>query len=209
MVKQTLQYLAIGLSMMLTTLANAQTDASTELQKELESFTTLKADFEQRVINQDNQLVDVLTGKFYLKRPGLFKWEYADDEQDIVSDGKTISFIMSDLEQVIERDFSTAIETVPSLILVTDSSKLTDLFAISKLPSQSSVNLFELLPKSLDSNYESVSVSFLNGKLLSLRLVDVLGQTTEVILSDTQINPPIADSEFRVSVPENYDVVQG
>ena len=209
MVKQTLQYLAIGLSMMLTTLANAQTDASTELQKELESFTTLKADFEQRVINQDNQLVDVLTGKFYLKRPGLFKWEYADDEQDIVSDGKTISFIMSDLEQVIERDFSTAIETVPSLILVTDSSKLTDLFAISKLPSQSSVNRFELLPKSLDSNYESVSVSFLNGKLLSLRLVDVLGQTTEVILSDTQINPPIADSEFRVSVPENYDVVQG
>ena len=209
MVKQTLQYLAIGLSMMLTTLANAQTDASTELQKELESFTTLKADFEQRVINQDNQLVDVLTGKFYLKRPGLFKWEYADDEQDIVSDGKTISFIMSDLEQVIERDFSTAIETVPSLILVTDSSKLTDLFAISKLPSQSSVNLFELLPKSLDSNYESVSVSFLNGKLLSLRLVDVLGQTTEVILSDTQINSPIADSEFRVSVPENYDVFQG
>lgn len=182
--------------------------AAEELQQQLEGFTSLTADFEQRVINQDLQLVDMLTGKFFLERPGKFKWEYADDEQDIISDGNKIYFLMNDLDQVIERDFATALETVPSLILVTDSSKLSNLFAIEKNAS-SRGETFNLLPKSLDSNYESVTISFLNGKLLSLRLIDVLGQTTEIILTGVTNNPTIPSSEFDVVIPEGFDVIQG
>lgn len=182
--------------------------AAEELQQQLESFTSLTADFEQRVISQDLKLVDMLTGRFFLQRPGKFKWEYADDQQDIVSDGNKIYFLMNDLEQVIERDFATALETVPSLILVTDASKLSALFAIEKNKSSRS-DIFNLLPKSLDSNYESVTVSFLNGKLLGLRLVDVLGQTTEIILTNVTNDPKIPNSEFEVVVPEGYDVIQG
>ncbi len=185
----------------------AQT-AAEELQQQLDSFNSLTANFEQRVINQDLKLVDMLTGKFFLKRPGQFKWQYADDQQDIVSDGEKIHFIMRDLEQVIEREFSTALQTVPSVVLVTDPSKLSKLFAIEKTIS-SRGETFNLLPKSLDSNYESVTVSFLNGKLLGLRLVDVLGQTTEIILSGVTNNPNISSDEFKVTVPKGFDVIQG
>ena len=188
---------------------SASQSAAQELQKELNSFKSLTANFEQRVIGQDLKLIDVQRGKFFLKQPGKFKWKYDDGEQDIVSDGKIIYFVMRDLEQVIKRDFETAIQTVPSLILVTDSSKLSELFAIEKLPSKTRSTRFQLLPKSLDSNYESVSVSFLNGKLLSLRLVDILGQTTEVVLSSTKNNPSISNQEFRVTIPKGYDVIQG
>lgn len=188
--------------------AFAQT-AVKELQQELQNFKTLTADFEQKVINQDLRLLDVQKGKFFLQRPGKFKWQYTDQDQDIVSDGKTIFFVMRDLEQVIKKDLSNAIKTVPSLILVTDVSKLVELFAIEKLPSQARVSRFQLLPKSLDSNYESVTVSFLNGKLLSLRLTDVLGQTTEVVLSDTKNNPKISRREFQVKIPKGFDVIEG
>ena len=195
-------------SLVLSTQAFARV-AAEELQQQLDNFDSLIASFEQRVSDQNFKLIDVQKGKFFLKQPGKFKWQYADQDQDIVSDGKTIIFVMRDLEQVIKKDFANAIATVPSLILVTDSSKLTELFAIEKLASQGGVTRFQLLPKSLDSNYESVDVSFLNGKLLGLRLVDVLGQTTEVILSETQNNPKISRSEFKVKIPQGYDVIEG
>ena len=195
-------------SLVLSTQAFARV-AAEELQQQLYNFDSLIASFEQRVSDQNFKLIDVQKGKFFLKQPGKFKWQYADQDQDIVSDGKTIFFVMRDLEQVIKKDFANAIATVPSLILVTDSSKLTELFAIEKLASQGGVTRFQLLPKSLDSNYESVDVSFLNGKLLGLRLVDVLGQTTEVILSETQNNPKISRSEFKVKIPQGYDVIEG
>ena len=195
-------------SLVLSTQAFARV-AAEELQQQLDNFDSLIASFEQRVSDQNFKLIDVQKGKFFLKQPGKFKWQYADQDQDIVSDGKTIFFVMRDLEQVIKKDFANAIATVPSLILVTDSSKLTELFAIEKLSSQGGVTRFQLLPKSLDSNYESVDVSFLNGKLLGLRLVDVLGQTTEVILSETQNNPKISRSEFKVKIPQGYDVIEG
>ena len=186
-----------------------QQTAAQELQKELNSFNSLIANFEQRVISPDLRLIDVQSGQFFLKQPGKFKWKYAGDEQDIVADGKIIYFVMRDLEQVIKRDFSTAIQTVPSLILVTEPSKLSELFAIEKLPSKARATRFQLLPKTLDSNYESVTVSFLNGKLFSLRLIDVLGQTTEVVLSATKNNPDISSEEFKVNIPKGYDVIQG
>ena len=195
-------------SLLFSAYAFAQSDAE-ELQQQLGNFNTLIANFEQRVSDQNFKLVDVQKGKLFLKQPGKFKWQYADQDQDIVSDGKTIFFVMRDLEQVIKKDFANAITTVPSLILVTDSSKLTELFAIKKLSSQGGITRFQLLPKSLDSNYESVEVSFLNGKLLGLRLVDVLSQTTEIILSETQNNPKISRSEFKVKIPQGYDVIEG
>ena len=86
---------------------------------------------------------------------------------------------------------------------------MTELFAIQRLSSQARAERFELLPKTLDANYDSVIVSFLNDKLLGLRLVDVLGQTTEVIFSSTQNNPPISSDEFKVNIPEGFDVIQG
>ena len=114
-------FVIIAMSLSNAFAQNESVNAAQQLQAQLDKFSTLTADFEQRVIDQDNQLIDVHTGRFFLKQPGFFKWEYADDEQDIVSDGEKIVFIMRDLEQVIERDFANALESVPSLILVTDS----------------------------------------------------------------------------------------
>jgi len=183
--------------------------AAEELQKELDNFNTLTANFEQRVSDSEFRLIDQQKGKLFLKQPGKFKWQYTDQDQDIVSDGKTIFFVMRDLEQVIKKDFANAVSSVPSLVLVTDPSKLTELYAVEKLSGQSGVTRFELLPKSLDSNYESVTVSFLNGNLQGLRFTDVLGQTTEVILSGAQNNPKISNSEFKVKIPKGFDVIEG
>lgn len=183
--------------------------AAEELQKELDNFNTLTANFEQRVSDSEFRLIDQQKGKLFLKQPGKFKWQYTDQDQDIVSDGKTIFFVMRDLEQVIKKDFANAVSSVPSLVLVTDPSKLTELYAVEKLSGQSGVTRFELLPKSLDSNYESVTVSFLNGNLQGLRFTDVLGQTTEVILSGAQNNPKISNSEFKVKIPKDFDVIEG
>lgn len=201
-------------------------DIVAELRVKLDVFESLSANFEQRVISQDLQLLDQLTGRFSLQRPGKFKWDYVgeldldekskaenspqdEDRQQIVSDGENIYFLMYDLEQVIIRDFTTALNTVPSLVLVSDSSKLSELFEITKNHDQRGVSQYELKPKSIDSSYESLMVNFADDKLLGLRMIDGLGQTTEITFNSIVNNPELPSNEFEIDIPEGFDVIGG
>ena len=182
-------------------------DVVSELREKLDAFKSLSADFEQRVISQDSQLLSQQNGRFYLLRPGKFKWSYAENDQEIVSDGQKIYFLIPDLEQIIIRDFNNALSTVPSLVLVSDSSKLDQLFDIKKKQSRQSLSQYELKPKSTDSSYDSLLVSFTNNQLLGLRMIDGLGQTTEIILNDVKNNPDLPEAEFQFDIPDGYDVI--
>jgi len=124
------------------------------LSSHLQKLKNVTAKFEQRVIDTSAQLLEQATGTLYLQKPGKFKWVYDDQQQLIVSDGKKIYFQMNDLEQVIVRDLQVAIDSVPSLILVSDLSKLGELFAVSQSREAGNVDLFELKPLSPQSSQQ-------------------------------------------------------
>jgi len=130
-------------------------------------------------------------------------------QQLIVSDGKKIYFQMNDLEQVIVRDLQVAIDSVPSLILVSDLSKLGELFAVSQSREAGNVDLFELKPLSPQSTYTSILLSFVDGDLIGLRIIDGLGQSTEVIIQSAIDYSELGESEFDFVMPKNFDIVEG
>jgi len=181
----------------------------TALASNLQRIENVKANFEQRVIGQDAQLLEVSTGVLYLQKPGKFKWEYSNQEQLIVSDGEKIYFQMNDLEQVIERDFQQAIETVPSLVLVSDLSKLDALFDVDAKKSFGNVDIFYLTPKAAQSTYSSIVLSFMESNLLSLKIIDGIGQSTEVVMQSKLDYSELSSNEFNYSAPQGYDLIQG
>jgi len=183
--------------------------ASGNLSSHLQKLKNVTAKFEQRVIGTDARLLEQSTGTLYLKKPGKFKWVYDDQQQLIVSDGSKIYFQMNDLEQVIVRDLQAAIASVPSLILVSDLSKLDELFSISQKKAAGNVDLFELKPKSPQSTYTSILLSFVDGDLIGLRIIDGLGQSTEVTMQSVIDYSALDPVEFEFSIPKNFDVVEG
>lgn len=180
-----------------------------ELKQRLAKLNNVAADFEQRVIGQRGELIEQTKGVLFLKSPGKFKWQYADDHQLIVSDGKQIQFLMNDLEQVIIRDFQEAAISVPSLVLVSDLSKLDELFTIRSIPNEFQETQFELMPKSESASYDSLLLTFVQNELASLRIIDGLGQITEINLQGQLRYRTIPESEFTVSIPSGFDVVKG
>jgi len=193
---------------LLSTTASAAS-ASGNLSSHLQKLKNVTAKFEQRVIGTDSKLLEQSTGILYLKKPGKFKWVYDDQQQLIVSDGSKIYFQMNDLEQVIVRDLQVAIASVPSLILVSDLSKLDKLFSVSQNKAAGNVDLFELKPKLPQSTYSSILLSFVDGNLIGLRIIDGLGQSTEVTMQSAIDYSILDSSEFEFSIPKNFDIVEG
>jgi len=193
---------------LLSTTASAAS-ASGNLSSHLQKLKNVTAKFEQRVIGTDSKLLEQSTGILYLKKPGKFKWVYDDQQQLIVSDGSKIYFQMNDLEQVIVRDLQVAIASVPSLILVSDLSKLDELFSVSQNKAAGNVDLFELKPKLPQSTYSSILLSFVDGNLIGLRIIDGLGQSTEVTMQSAIDYSILDSSEFEFSIPKNFDIVEG
>jgi outer membrane lipoprotein carrier protein len=180
-----------------------------ELTDNLTKLKNFQSDFEQRVTDSRGQIIEQSGGVLYLQSPGKFKWEYANEEQLIVSDGEKIYFQMNDLEQVIVRDFQEALASVPSLILVSDLSKLSTLFNIKQQAVNPTVDEFKLTPKSTQAAYSAIYLQFSGGQFSSLSIVDALGQTTEILISGQPNYDAVSVGQFNYKTPEGYDVVSG
>ena len=71
------------------------------LEKFLEKTQTLEADFQQTLRTREGEVLQQTEGKFYLHRPGKFRWNHKTPyEQIIVSDGERIWIYDVDLAQV-------------------------------------------------------------------------------------------------------------
>ena len=90
------------LSLLLSLGAQAETSAPiTQLKTILHSSATFSADFQQVSIDKLGRPGQSSYGKFYLSRPGKFRWNYEKPfVQQIVSNGGKVWFYDADLEQV-------------------------------------------------------------------------------------------------------------
>ncbi len=206
MIRVIFSALVVASIMNFSAAAKAQS-ASDKLQNVLSKLSAMQADFSQRVISVDKQLLDETSGRFFLSRPGKFKWDYADDGQKIISDGKKIYFYNPDLEQVIVRSLKNATAQVPSLILVANDARLDELFAVKILPTSVGLQWYSLTPKSEEATYQQMKLGFVGGELSSINIVDGLGQTTQLQLSAVQTRKSIASKEFAFEIPEGADVI--
>ncbi len=168
---------------------------------------SLAAQFRQEVRDRDNAVVETATGQVALAKPGRFRWDYREPfEREIVADGERIWLYEADLEQVTVRPIDDTLGTSPAALL-TGSIDVLAAFELLADTVEDDLRWITLGPRSATADFELIQLGFDGKQLNQLRLVDRLGQTTEVQFSDVKRNPEIDPGLFSFTVPPGADVI--
>ena len=174
----------------------------------LNQAQTISGRFSQLTLDGSGTQLQETSGEMALKRPGQFRWHTdAPMEQLLVSNGEQIWLYGPDLEQVTIQKMDQRLTHTPALLLSGDVSQIAESFEIT-LKEGGSVVDFILKPKAADSLFESLRLSFRNGVINDMQLIDNVGQRTNILFLGVKMNPPIPASQFTFEVPEGADVIQ-
>ncbi|ARU88422.1 outer membrane lipoprotein chaperone LolA [Pseudomonas sp. M30-35] len=199
------------LSVLSLTCLNAVADESAAVKRLTELLNqaqTITARFSQLTLDGSGSQLQETAGELALKRPGLFRWHTdAPQEQLLVSNGKKVWLYDPDLEQVTIQEMDQRLTHTPALLLSGDVSKISESFAISYKEAGNVVD-FTLKPKSKDTLFDNLRLSFRSGVLNDMQLIDSIGQRTNILFLNVKMNQPIKESEFTFEVPEGADVIQ-
>lgn len=180
-----------------------------DLAELLQSYETYQADFIQIVVNEDGTKVQETRGALKAKRPGLFYWETdAPLSQFIVSNGHTVEVYDPDLEQVTVHSLDGRVQTTPALLLSGEVDNLEDTYRVSDRQVSDDTREFTLEPKSEDSLFVSLQLTFFKNELQEMRMQDSLSQLSVLSFDHIQLNAAVDKSAFTLEYPEGVDVIR-
>ncbi|HTO18955.1 MAG TPA: outer membrane lipoprotein chaperone LolA [Pseudomonas sp.] len=197
--------LAVGLAVLPAQADNAA--AVKRLTDLLGKSQTLSGRFSQLTLDASGTNLQESTGEMALKRPGQFRWHTDPPlEQLLVSDGKQVWLYDPDLEQVTIQKLDQRLTHTPALLLSGDVSRISDNFEVS-YQETSGVADFILRPKARDSLFDNLRLSFRNGVINDMQLIDSVGQRTNILFSGVRVNPPLEQKLFSFQPPPGTDVI--
>jgi outer membrane lipoprotein carrier protein len=174
----------------------------------LNQAQTITARFSQLTLDGSGTQLQETAGELALKRPGLFRWHTdAPMEQLLVSNGEKVWLYDPDLQQVTIQALDQRLTHTPALLLSGDVSKIRDNFEISYKEGGNVVD-FILKPKSKDTLFDSLRLSFRNKVLNDMQLIDSIGQRTNILFLNVKMNEPQDNAQFTFKVPAGADVIQ-
>ncbi|WP_060477778.1 outer membrane lipoprotein chaperone LolA [Pseudomonas monteilii] len=174
----------------------------------LEKSQTIEANFSQLTLDAGGTSLQETTGKMVVQRPGLFYWHTnAPQEQLVVSDGKNVTLWDPDLEQATVKKLDQRLNQTPALLLSGDVSKISQSFDITS-KQQGEVMDFTLKPKTKDTLFDSLRVSFRKGLINDMQLVDGVGQRTDILFNGVKANQAVPANQFRFDIPKGADVIR-
>jgi outer membrane lipoprotein carrier protein len=173
----------------------------------LSRLTTLRAGFEQEVLDSTGSVREEASGTLAIAKPGRFRWDYRKpSEQLLVSDGRTLWLYDAELEQVTVRKADQALSATPASLL-SGQGNASESFEVADAGSADGYEWALLKPRLGDTDFREVRLGFRNGRLERMELVDRLGQTTRIRFTDVEINPVLTDGLFDFKPPPGVDVV--
>lgn len=182
---------------------SAGADGASELTGFFAELRTLSADFEQRVLDDNNVEIQSSSGQMWIMRPGLFRWDYRKPyEQQLVADGERLWSYDKDLEQVTVQAAEEVLTATPAMLL-SGNRPLEDVFHIQQQPGRQ----FVLTPKNRDSNVTGLQLQFSDAGLEQIAAADTFGNTTVFSFSNIRRNPELDRELFRFVPPDGADVV--
>ena len=174
----------------------------------LNQAQTINARFSQLTLDGSGTQLQETAGQLALKRPGLFRWHTdAPMEQLLVSNGEKVWLYDPDLQQVTIQTLDQRLTHTPALLLSGDVSKIRENFEISHNEGGNVVD-FILKPKSKDTLFDSLRLSFRNKVLNDMQLIDSIGQRTNILFLNVKMNEPQDDAQFTFEIPSGADVIQ-
>lgn len=188
--------------------ATTNNKAASRLGQLLAPVNTLTGRFTQLTVDGSGKSLQQSKGQMALRRPGLFRWHTdAPQEQLLVSDGQQVWLYDPDLQQVTVRQLDQRLSHTPALLLSGDITKISKDFDISYQESGPIAD-FDLRPKARDTLFDSLRISFQDGTLKRMLLIDNAGQRTNILFNSIKTNPKLDDKQFRFQVPKGADLIQ-
>jgi len=200
--------LILGLTAGIAT-ASADADA---LAARLQALNSFAATFRQAIADGQGRIVEESTGYVLLRRPD-FKWVVDDPyPQVIVTEGEELKIYDPDLAQLTIKPLSEALSDTPISLLTRDDVALDTDFLITRLSSDNAGepgwDTFAVTPRDEDSLFSEIRLTFSPRGLVSLGILDHLGQYTEIRF---EVDPDrvIQSADFELDVPPGTDVIGG
>jgi outer membrane lipoprotein carrier protein len=179
------------------------------LEKFLAETKTLEANFQQTLRTHEGEVLQQTEGKFYLHRPGKFRWNYKTPyEQVIVSDGERIWIYDVDLKQVTVQKQSAGLPSSP-MALLQDSAQLHQSFNVSPLDEHEGVYRLKLESKTNESDFTVIVVGVDVKGLRFMQLHDQFEQVTDILFSEMTTNSYLEKEIFEFIPPQGVDVFGG
>ncbi len=183
--------------------------ALADFMNKVKSLQTMEADFEQITRDGMGRVLQQMTGRLVVAKPGKMRWSTDEPfEQLVVSDGEMVWIYDMDLEQVTLRDMDQRVQETPALLLTGEASDVEKSFLIDE-EKTSSDHVFQLVPKDPSQLFESLEFHYRGKQISRMMIFDAAGQITEIAFSNARINHDIDAQAFVFDVPEGVDVIDG
>ena len=178
-----------------------------QLKSFLSATHSLTADFKQVLLDEQGQPAGQASyGKFYLQRPGKFRWDYLKPyQQQIVSKTGKVWFYDNDLDQVTIKKLDESVGSTPALLLSGEVS-LEDNYTMEQQGVDGDLEWIKLVPKNTESSFKYLLIGLEKGSLSGMELNDNFGQLTRIYFSNIKINTDINPTQFDFQTPKNADV---
>lgn len=187
--------------------AAAQAASIERFQSYLRTTQAARADFEQKVYDRNQKLVQQAKGSFAFLRPGRFRWSYAKPHpQLIVGDGERVWIYDEDLNQVTVRRLARAVGATPAALLA-GASDIENAFELAEAGTREGLDWLEAKPREREAGFERIRLGMSTAGVEAMELVDHFGQTTVLRFTNLVRNPQIDPATFRFTPPKGADVL--
>lgn len=177
------------------------------LREFVDGAKTLRAQFNQTVLDRAGKITNESSGTMQFSRPGKFRWEYTKPyPQLIVGDGKKLWIWDRDLEQVTVKKLGESLGSSPAALLA-GNNEIERSFTLIDGGNIDGLDWLNAQPKDRDTTFESIRMGFDEAGLQVMELVDSFGQKTLIRFAKVEKNPKLAADLFKFTPPKNADVV--
>jgi outer membrane lipoprotein carrier protein len=191
----------------LLTAQTVSAGAVDKLHRFLDATKTVRADFTQIVVAKNGRKPQQSTGVMMFSRPGKFRWQIEKPyNQLLLGDGDKVWIYDPDLRQVTVKKVGAALGGTPAALLAGDNALKKD-FDLREIGEREGMDWLEAIPKTQDSGFEKIHLGFAGNDLKAMALFDNFGQTTSLLFSHLERNPPLPASLFRFTPPAGVDVI--
>lgn len=162
--------------------------------------------FAQSVVAKSGRKPQNSAGSFVFARPGKLRWSY---ERPylllLVSDGEKLWTHDLDLNQVTVGKVDKTLGATPAALLTGEA--LERHFTLSEAGAADGLEIVDAVPKAADSPFARVRIGLAGNLPRLMEVQDNFGQTTTLLFTEFQPNPPLPREAFRFVPPKGADVV--
>lgn len=185
--------------------------AKTNLMTKLSKLAFFSANFEQKILTEQGELLQKGTGTLAISKPNLVNWQtQTPDETLIISDGNTLWFYDPFIEQASAYSLAQSIHNTPILLLTSDEPSLWQQYQVTEQESTENLQRFVVTPFDQNSQIKRLTLSFTtadvakdnDSQLKEFSFQDATGQVSQINLSSFNSTVKPEQALFKFSLPE-------